>query len=58
MTRCSRGHIDGAPVALAIYAVVCCAVTVCLALGLYELMQTEALRQIPVWPPISRRPAR
>ena len=39
MTRCSRGHIDGAPVALAIYAVVCCAVTVCLALGLYELMQ-------------------
>jgi hypothetical protein len=39
MARCSRRHIDGAPVALTIYAVVCCAVTVCLALGLYELMQ-------------------
>jgi hypothetical protein len=39
MARCSRRHIDGASVALAIYAVLCCTVTVCLALGLYELMQ-------------------
>lgn len=36
---CSRRHIDGATVALAIYAVICCTVTVCLALGLYESMQ-------------------
>jgi hypothetical protein len=39
MARCSRRHIDGASVALAIYAVVCCAVTVCLAFGFYQLMQ-------------------
>lgn len=39
MTRCSRRHIDGASVALAIYAVVYCAVTACLALGFYQLMQ-------------------
>jgi hypothetical protein len=39
IARCSRRHIDGATVALAIYAVICCTVTVCLARGLYELMQ-------------------
>jgi hypothetical protein len=39
MARCSRRHIDGASVALATYAVVCCAITVCLAFGFYQLMQ-------------------
>jgi hypothetical protein len=43
IARCSRRHIDGATVALAIYAVICCAVTVCLALGLYELMQPRRI---------------
>jgi len=39
MARCSRRHIDGASVALATYAAVCCAITVCLAFGFYQLMQ-------------------
>src|SRR5690348_8081969 len=39
VARCSGRHIDGASVALAIYAVTCCAVTVCLAFGFYELMK-------------------
>ena len=43
IARCSRRHIDGATVELAIYAVICCAVTVCLALGLYELMQPRRI---------------
>ena len=43
IARCSRRHIDGATVALAIYAVICCTVTVCLALGLYELMQPRRI---------------
>jgi hypothetical protein len=37
--RESSRHIDGADVALAIHVGICCAVTVCLALGLYGLMQ-------------------
>ena len=43
IARCSRRHIDGATVALAIYAVICCTVTLCLALGLYELMQPRRI---------------
>jgi hypothetical protein len=43
MARRSRQRIDGASVALAIYAVFCCAVTLCLALGLYELMQPSRI---------------
>ena len=39
MVRCSRRQIDGASVGLAIHAVFCCGITVCLALGFYELMQ-------------------
>jgi hypothetical protein len=39
VARCSRPHIDGASVALAIYAVTCCAVAMCLAFGFYELMK-------------------
>ena len=39
MPRSSRRHIDGAAVALAIYVAICCGIPVCLALGLYELMQ-------------------
>jgi hypothetical protein len=39
MARCSRGQIDDASVGLAIYAIFCCGIIVCLALGFYELMQ-------------------
>ena len=39
VARCSRPHIDGASVALAIYAVTCCAVAMCLAFGFYALMK-------------------
>ena len=39
MVRYSRRQIDGASVGLAIHALFCCGITVCLALGFYELMQ-------------------
>jgi hypothetical protein len=39
MAGCSRRRSDSENVALAIYASVCCGITVCLALGFYGLMQ-------------------